>query len=398
MNILFITSMGVNPYCGGIERFSYMIGQRFISDGHKVCYLAFKHACDVGFEYNQSTYNQYYLPNSEDWLVDSNIVYLKKLVKDNRINVIFNQQGDSKCILELLCMAKSTNNVKIVSVLHFDPHHCINLYKSSLRDIFNSGLSLREQIELIIKNTFVYRHLQLYRTGRYFRYIYNQSDAFVLLSDNFKSKYLKMIGNTCCQKDKLYCIPNPITSFCRNDVGPQEKDNLIIFVGRLVFKHKRPDIFLKVWKSVYKEYPEWNCKVLGTGEYVEQMHDYIKEQSLERIEFCGSVNTDEYYRRAKIICVTSNTEGFPLVIIESSHFGVVPLAFESFNSVTDVIKDNKTGVIIPCFDINKYSDELRCLMDDNKRWYQMSCATKSYSSRFEMDEIIRKWYSLFNSL
>lgn len=70
--------------------------------------------------------------------------------------------------------------------------------------------------------------------------------------------------------------------------------------------------------------------------------------------------------------MTSLFEGFGLVLTEAMYYGVVPLAFNSYANVGDIINDKVNGFIIPPFDIKEYADKISSLIDNETLRLQMS--------------------------
>jgi glycosyltransferase involved in cell wall biosynthesis len=112
----------------------------------------------------------------------------------------------------------------------------------------------------------------------------------------------------------------------------------------------------------------------------------------------GFQSPEEYYSDSSIFCLTSNFEGFPMVLPEAMAFGVVPFAFDSFPAVHDIIEDGKTGVLVKPFSIKEYADKLAQLMDDGKERARMSENCMKYVTRFSLDNIVNQWVTLINSL
>ena len=97
-----------------------------------------------------------------------------------------------------------------------------------------------------------------------------------------------------------------------------------------------------------------------------------KDLGLKKVHFYGNKNPIEYYKRAKILCMTSAYEGFPLVLAEAQTFGTIPIAFNSFASITDIIKDGDNGLLIEPFNISKYASILSELMENEEKIYSIS--------------------------
>ena len=80
------------------------------------------------------------------------------------------------------------------------------------------------------------------------------------------------------------------------------------------------------------------------------------------------------------------------------HYGVVPLAFNSYANVGDIIDDKVTGFIIPPFNIEAYADKISCLIENESLRSQMSDAAVQKSEKFALSKIGVMWEDLFKKL
>lgn len=71
------------------------------------------------------------------------------------------------------------------------------------------------------------------------------------------------------------------------------------------------------------------------------MEKQVRELKLRNVSFEGFQNPKEYYERASILLLTSEFEGFPLVLPECMSFGVIPAVYGSYSAVYDIVEDGK---------------------------------------------------------
>ena len=107
--------------------------------------------------------------------------------------------------------------------------------------------------------------------------------------------------------------------------GANKKENEIIYVGRLDNTQKRVYRILETWNLLESKFPEWRLTFVGDGEEREAMQHLGNQMGLKRIQFEGFQTPRKYYERASILILTSEFEGFPLVIAECMSFGIVPV-------------------------------------------------------------------------
>ena len=142
---------------------------------------------------------------------------------------------------------------------------------------------------------------------------------------------------------------------------------------------------------------DWKLLIAGDGIYLNRYKSYAEENKLKNIEFLGRVNPVPYYREASIFMMTSKSEGFPLTLNEAMQYGVVPLAFDSFASIRDIINDSENGFIIPEMDMKAYSDTLLNLMTDDRLRRNMAMNALDSCKRYLPERIGDMWWKLLNS-
>lgn len=111
--------------------------------------------------------------------------------------------------------------------------------------------------------------------------------------------------------------------------------------------HKCPYRIIETWKLLEAKYPDWRVTLLGDGPDRAGLEALAKQYGLLRLTFAGFQNPLPYYQRASILMLTSDIEGFPLVLAECMSYGVIPVVYASYPAVYDIVKDQENGIIIP---------------------------------------------------
>ena len=86
-----------------------------------------------------------------------------------------------------------------------------------------------------------------------------------------------------------------------------------------------------------------------------------------------------------------------MVILEALQYEVIPIAFNSFESLEDVITDKYNGIIIDAFSIKKYSRALDRLMGDENLLKEMRNNINAFNKveTFSIKAITTSWENLF---
>ena len=129
---------------------------------------------------------------------------------------------------------------------------------------------------------------------------------------------------------------------------------------------------------------------------------HCSEKLVQHVSFEGFKSPIDYYKRASILMLTSDFEGFPLVLAECMSFGVVPVVYNSYAAVGDIISDGKDGIVIP-FCAEGYRADVAAqmvakIMKDDSLRNDMALAAIEKSKNYSVDEIYNKWLSIMRAL
>ena len=238
----------------------------------------------------------------------------------------------------------------------------------------------------------------LYRKIRIekYRVIYNHYHAFTVLCEAYKDELTQALQLT--DNHKLKAISTPIPSV--STPYSLQKENVLLYVGRMSYKDKRVDRLVSIWEMIYEQFPDWQFFLVGDGKELPKLRAMVEERSLPRITFVGK--TDDiypYYNEAAINCLSSQIEGFPLMLIEAQQAGVIPVAFACSAGVREILSpDAENGRLIPPFDLDAYAEALATLMSDEPLRKQMQQNVLKKARLYNIEEIVKQWDSLFKKI
>ena len=157
---------------------------------------------------------------------------------------------------------------------------------------------------------------------------------------------------------------------------------------------------LPIWKEFSKHnVEEWNLVILGNGPERNYIEKYINKEKLENIRIdVPTSDIEKYYEESSILVMTSIFEGFGLVLTEAMSRGCIPIVFDSFKSVHDIIDNGSNGILVPSFEIKKYVEELNRLTKCKNVLKSMSEVAQESIRKFEIEDIGRKWIKMLEKL
>ena len=197
-------------------------------------------------------------------------------------------------------------------------------------------------------------------------------------------------------KEKLSAINNPNTFSASVDVS--HKENLIVWVGRIDNSNKNTIGFVKIWKNLYETNPAWKAIVAGDGEDLDSIKEYAKKHQIRNIKFIGRCDdVMSLYKRAKFVVVTSFSESWCMVLTEGLANGCVACAYDSYETVRDIINGNNGFVVSP-ENPQMMANKLNELMNNDFEYTKMSNETYKSVSKYSVENIVNQWEVLLKSL
>jgi glycosyltransferase involved in cell wall biosynthesis len=135
--------------------------------------------------------------------------------------------------------------------------------------------------------------------------------------------------------------------------------------------------------------------IVGDGNERIPLQQLIDKKKLERVSFLGyQGDLRLYFKRASILAFPSLREGWGLVLVEALAYGCVPVCFDSFSSLHDIVENERDGLIIPAFDVKAFSEGLFSLSRDADKRERLARNGLRSVTKFNIAKIISQWISL----
>lgn len=215
------------------------------------------------------------------------------------------------------------------------------------------------------------------------------NDLIVLT--NTAKRELKMVNHKI-KETQIKVIANPLRkSDDAKNISSLDNRN-IVFVGRLSFE-KGVMRLLHIWQSISRQFHDYTLSVYGEGDAKDQMEQYIHENGMKNIRFCGfEQDLSKIYLSADLLLSTSESEGFGLVFIEAFYYGVPVVSFNCPVSPKEVIAD--AGVLIDCFDEQAYATQVMTLLHDKEKLRMLQRKAVERARCFYQSRIVSQWVKL----
>lgn len=387
MNILFVSNYNVcEPVAGGIVRVTGALGRIFASRGHN-CSIAYYENPSSGTPSGNFGYSrQIHRAREKEEL--SEIIRERAIDRiilqvplNNSTKRLFRTVGTLKRDRPGLVTLHCIHQVPFAEMRGFDLHYLFFLMRHK------SDKNLKEIIWGL--TVILFPGFAAERTARRYRFVSENIDRTVLLSERYMKEYDSLVH---CPEGTLFGINNPSDeTSAAGEASDADKEKTVLFVGRLHEPTKRLSILLRVWGKLCRRYPDWRLVLVGDGIDRIYYEKLVKSKKIRNVSFEGIQSPEKYYSKASVFVNTSPCEGFPMTYLEAMQYGAVPLSFDGFGAVYDIIDDGLNGIIVPYKDVKAYRRNLEKLMTDEDMRRKMGENCRKKALCFSPDCIYSLW-------
>ena len=389
LNILFLMKVFE---VGGQEVVTATLADTFIKKGHQVVIASFKQPNDMMVKRTNPSVRFYTIGDFK--YSRENVDIVRKILQENHINVVINQWGLPYVPCKVLNESKEGMAIKTIAIYHNSPDT-----NARIKDV---EIALSETHNPL-KKAMLYAKMFAFKqiTSRSMKYVYQHTDLYMVLSPSFVKKFKEFTGIT--HPDHLQVLTNPVTIDSSSyDYFLSKKQKEIIYMGRIDYNQKRVYRVVDTWAKLELMFPDWKLTIVGDGTARKDIEKQVKEYGLQRVSFEGFQQPKPYYERASILMLTSEYEGFPLVLAECMSFGVIPAVYNSYSAVCDIIDGCKDGIVLPYhekgYDANEAAGMIANIMKDDGKRELMALAAIKKSKEYSVEKIYSEWERVFHSL
>lgn len=213
-------------------------------------------------------------------------------------------------------------------------------------------------------------------------------DRFIVLTEEDRGNWGRTEG--------IRVIPNPV-GFHPETPAPLDT-RTVLAVGRYTHQ-KGLERLLEAWNSI-QDKSGWTLRLVGDGEDRLSLEKLIETLGIGGSVILGRPESDmaSVYRGASVLALPSRYEGLPMALIESQAFGIPAVSFDCKCGPREIIKDGKTGILVPEGDIYALAKGLERLMKDDALRMEMGRAAFENAGRWDMEQIMPQWIRLFEEI
>lgn len=187
-----------------------------------------------------------------------------------------------------------------------------------------------------------------------------------------------------------YWLPNPVRNFeITQEAAEGDAPVRFVSVGRFS-QQKGQDLLIQAFSRLYGRNPNVRLTLVGYGAEKPALEALIARLGLEGVVTLAHSPSDPSaaLSRSDIYVSSSRWEGWSLAICEALRFGLPVVAFDCDFGPSDIILDEKLGLLVPSEDV----EALSCAMadcaenlDENRKHRQYR---QAYVDRFSVDNVV----------
>lgn len=185
-------------------------------------------------------------------------------------------------------------------------------------------------------------------------------------------------------------VPNPARKFRESDATPRRDDDLVkvINVGR--FDHQKgQDILIEAFARAVRRRAKLRLRLVGYGKDEAMLKKLVSDLCLhESVEFVHyPINPAPALAAADIFVSSSRWEGWSLAICEALRFGLPVIATNCDFGPSDILTDDRLGVLVPPEDVDAMTDAIVNFADRLTELKDFVEYRKKYVERFDIDRV-----------
>lgn len=309
-----------------------------------------------------------------------------------------NEKGAWKKIISYLRKRKEHKRKLTALLLKEKPDIVVSLYPSESSFIPDIKDGSRKVLELHYCKFF---RLQYGRKGllgwidklrtRQDEQIVRRFDKFVVLTNEDRG-YWGDLPN-------IEVIPNAAMHV--SDAYSDVMNKRVIAVGRLDYQ-KGFDRLIQAWELVQHtgKFTGWKLDIFGQGEWQEMLQQMIDKAELQNTVCLNrpTKQIGEEYVKSDMLVMSSNYEGFPMVMIEAMACGLPVVSFDYKCGPKDIIQTGINGLLVPNGDIQALADAMMEVMADEAYRKMLSLNARKVVDTYSEQAVMAQWIRLFTSI
>lgn len=177
------------------------------------------------------------------------------------------------------------------------------------------------------------------------------------------------------------------------------RDNTILMVGNLRWQ-KSYNIALIAFNKFLQDNPDWTLKIAGSGPLKQNLIDIAEKfnisNSVKFLGTCSRYKILELMQKSKLLLLSSKSEAFPKVILESISTGT-PIVVTNVGSCAEIANLTK-GEVAPPEEPEELCNAIKKLANNPEKWKKSSILSRKIALDYSWDNTSKNVINIYQSL
>lgn len=201
------------------------------------------------------------------------------------------------------------------------------------------------------------------------RLLYPRADGMIGVSDGVTEELKVLAGKS----QPIISIPNPIDIDRLQALAEEQDERLLAFphpylltVGRLV-PQKNTAMLIDAYAKIEAEV-DAHLVVIGTGPLEAELNQRIaRYRPCSKIHLLGEVtNPHPWYKRASMFVLSSDSEGYPNVLLEALAHGLPVVSTDCDFGPRQILGNSRYGQLVRTGDVDDLANAIRATLNGTK--------------------------------
>lgn len=227
----------------------------------------------------------------------------------------------------------------------------------------------------------------------YSRYLATKyASKLIVLSDSDLKDYQKKYPKA----KNIIRLHNPVAFNPTKNVNMKNK--VVIAAGRYEYE-KGFDLLIEIWSKISAKIPDWELRIYGNGKDKQKLIDLINFYKLFNVKLLPyAKELDKEMEKASIYALSSRYEGWGLVLIEAQAKGLPCISFNCKHGPYEIISNQINGFLISPENTDEFANKLFELTQNINLRQKFSDNSQNNIELFQIDNVIKQWIRMLNSL
>lgn len=236
-------------------------------------------------------------------------------------------------------------------------------------------------------------HTEYFAAGKPIRmirkWLYRKFDAVTVLNYEDERLFRKLNPHT-------FTMLNPVQM--KSGEVSDLTNKKLISIGSLS-PQKNQKQMLDVMRLVVERHPDWTLTIYGEGPLRKELEAYAEAIGVSPFVKIPGIVSDpvSVLRESSVFLLTSNIEGFGLVLVEAMAAGLPCVSTESLGPKM-IIQEGENGFLVPQNNPEAFADKVCRLIEQPVLRRQIGRKGLESTRKYRMENIAKDWQRLFDRL